>query len=127
MQPGAQLKFNLTELVMIIVVLCILAVVAVPIYYNLCAQARIDSERTVVGNVRAGIQSYHARHVEGGVRVYPPALDDAKDGPASLTNSFFGAVLAEGGVISDWSKKEKTYTGPNRGAYTYNRTDGTFR
>lgn len=125
MQTGA--KFNITELVMIIVVLCILAVVAVPIYYNLCAEARIASERTVAGNVRAGIQAYHANHTEAGAHVYPAALDDAKDGKAGLTNRFFEKVLSEGGVVSDWTKQGNKYTGPNNGTYTYNNTDGSFK
>jgi len=127
MQAQTGSKFNITELVMIIVVLCILTVVAVPIYYNLCAEARISSERTTVHMVRAGIQAYSAAHAQGGAGAYPAALDGARDGAAGLTNRFFEKVLSEGGVVSEWKKQGNRYSGPNSGTYTYNNTDGSFK
>ncbi|HRZ87224.1 MAG TPA: type II secretion system protein [bacterium] len=128
MRLSTERGFSLTELVVLIVVLCILAVVAVPIYYNLSVQENIRAERSTVVSVREGIETYRRdREGKAGVPPFPTALDDARDGKATIANRFFGGVMVEGSVASGWTKAGNSYTGPNKGIYTYKSSDGSFK
>ena len=54
--------FTMIELVMVIVVLGILALIAMPQFYNLSVPAKAASEEGIVGGVRAGIATYIAQN-----------------------------------------------------------------
>ncbi len=115
--------FTLIELVMIIVILGILAAVAIPKYYDLTSDANTAAEKGVVGGVRAGIHTYYAEN-----KSWPTSLDSAANSTsASKTNAFFDTVLAQGGVMSDWTKNASgNYVGPASGEYAYDDSDGSF-
>jgi len=107
--------FTLIELIMVIVILGILAVVAVPKYFDIQLQAKQSAEKGVVGGVRAGLQTYFAQN-----KAYPATLDSATAAACSLTNVCFDTVLQQGGITSDWTKASTTtYTGPTGTTYTY--------
>ncbi|MEA3560847.1 MAG: type II secretion system protein [Candidatus Omnitrophota bacterium] len=119
--------FTLIELVMIIVILGILAVVAIPRYFNLQAQANTAAEAGVVGGVRGGIHTFFANNPPN----WPAALDAA---PAGVVcgpgaNACFVNILAQGGVTDgSWSKGATVddYIGPTTTAYVYNPATGDF-
>jgi prepilin-type N-terminal cleavage/methylation domain-containing protein len=115
--------FTLIELVMIIVILGILAVVAIPRYYDLASQARDAAEKGQVGGIRAGIHTYYANS-----KAWPTNLDSVAAGSVcNKTGPCFINVLSQGGVASDWNKTSATmYKGPTGANYTYNNTDGSF-
>lgn len=120
--------FTLIELVMVIVILGILAVVAIPRFFELQAEARRSAERGVIGGVRAGIATYYANDcVSLPPCDYPPTLDTATAGSCASTNRCFDTVLAQGGITSDWAKVSDTeYTGPTGTTYTYRPATGEF-
>ena len=66
--------FTLIELIMVIVILGILAAVAVPKFFDLTAQAQIKNKKSIVGNIKSGLQLFSANKiVTTGVKVYPKA------------------------------------------------------
>ena len=115
--------FTLIELVMIIVILSILAVLAIPKYYNLQDDAQVSAEKSVVGGVRSAIHLYFVEN-----RDWPSQLDNVASGStASDEIPFFTNVLAQGGIMSGWSKNRAgRYVGPAGTVYTYDNSDGTF-
>jgi len=117
--------FTLIELIMVIVILGILAVVAIPKYYDLTASANTAAEKGVVGGVRAGIATYYAQN-----KAYPAAavLCTASNAACSNSNACFAGVLGQGGVTSDWTKvSATTWTGPTGTTYTYTAATGSFQ
>ena len=82
--------FTLIELIMVIVILGILAAVAVPKFFDLTAQAQIKNKKSIVGNIKSGLQLFSANKiVTTGVKVYPKA-------PMKLSS-----ILDE--IPEDWS------------------------
>ncbi len=115
--------FTLIELIMIIIILAILAIVAIPQYYNLTTDANQSSEAGVLGGVRAAVSTYFAKY-----RVFPSVLDGASSAACTSANVCFGAVLAQGGVTSQWTKASATqYTGPAGTSYVYTSSAGSFQ
>ncbi len=115
--------FTFIELVMVIVILGILAVVAIPKYYDLTGSANTASEQGVVGGVRAGIATYFAQN-----KAFPATLDAAANAACTSSNVCFGTVLSQGGIISQWTKASATtYTGPAGTTYTYTAATGSFQ
>ena len=119
--------FTLIELIMIIVILGVLAVVAIPKYVDLQAQAKVSAEKGVVGGVRAGIATFFVNQTPP---AYPtPTLETAVfTGSCNATQVCFDRVLQQGGITSDWSKATATtYTGPTGTVYTYTAATGDFK
>ena len=134
--------FTLIELVMVIVILAILAVVALPKFQDLTTRANASAEAGVVGGVRAGIATLHAKNradnntagPNSSATFYPPDLDAIvapfpKTCGAVITDICFDRVLSQGGVTSQWIKTGAlTYTGPvGTPTYTYAPADGSFK
>jgi len=120
--------FTLIELIIIIVVLGVLAVSAIPIYYNLTDDAKESAEKGVVGNVRAGIMLYYVNSAKsGGTAAYPTTLDsESNDTVASDSDPLFVNVV-QGGVTDGWTKKTATtWEGPTGSTYAYASGAGTF-
>ncbi len=120
--------FTLIELVMVIVVLGILAVVAIPKYFDLSSQAKTSAEKGVLGGVRSGIATYYGNACAGGTCAYPATLDAASTGACTSGNSCFGNAISQAVTDSSWTKASATtYTGPAGTTYTYASGAGTFQ
>jgi|SaaInl7_200m_RNA_FD_contig_21_2212450_length_504_multi_10_in_0_out_0_1 MSHA pilin protein MshA len=136
--------FTLIELVMVIVILGILAAVAVPKFSDISGQAKIAAEAGVVGGVRMGITTLQMGFLSGaidstgggagnfGAGGYVTFLDTAEGTTtaAAADNPYFGRVLSQGGVSTDWTKPAaQEYVGPTQSttvSYTYTQSDGSF-
>ena len=114
--------FTLIELIMVIVLLGLLAIVAIPKYYDLSANAKTAAEQGVVGGVRAGIYTYFAKN-----KAYPTSLGGSA-AVCSAANPCFGTVLDQGGIQQDWTctTAGSVYTGPAGTSYTYTSGTGQF-
>jgi MSHA pilin protein MshA len=120
-----QRGFTLIELIMVIVLLGLLAVVAIPRYYDLQTEARVAAEQGVVGGVRAGIYTIHARNLTQNIVPEWPATLDTNAAGACVT--CFSTVLDQGGVNdTNWTKAGNAYTGPTGAVYTYVPATGQF-
>ncbi len=114
--------FTLIELIMVIVLLGLLAIVAIPKYYDLQTDAKEAAEKGVVGGVRSGIYTYFAKN-----KAYPATLDAASTAACSASNKCFTTVLDQDGIQQDWTKASATtYTGPAGNTYTYTAATGAF-
>lgn len=115
--------FTLVELVMVIVIMGILAVTAIPKFFNLQNDAKETAEKGVVGAVRSGIYTYFASNKGE----WPSSLDSARSTTCSSSNPCFTEILTQGGVTSDWTKTGRyTYQGPTGSIYTYTPSSGEF-
>lgn len=124
--------FTLIELIMVIIILGILAVMALPKYFDLQTKAKDAAEKGVVGAVRAGIATYFANQTANGCAssCYPASLDGAATGVCNDTaDPCFDNVLEQEGISDgSWNKTgATTYVGPNGTTYTYTSANGTFR
>ncbi len=122
--------FTLIELVMVIVILGILAVVAVPQYFNLVGQAKTAAEEGVVGAVKGGIGTYYGNQAAKNLTpLFPTMLDSAAAlADSATTKNFFENVLVDP-IAKDWTKGATIhiYIGPAGGTYTYTPATGTFK
>jgi len=117
--------FTLIELIMVIVLLGLLAVVAIPRYFDLQTNAQEAAEQGVVGGVRSGIYTLHASNLANNVTPEYPATLDANANGACVT--CFSTVLDQGGVNdANWTKTGLVYTGPTGTSYTYTPATGQF-
>lgn len=98
--------------------------------YNMETEPSLAMD-SVVGAVREGIQLYRASELAAkGTATYPPALDDAANGPCSSTNPCFNTVVEPGVTDGTWTRNSDTqYTyssGPATRQFVYNPAVGTF-
>jgi type II secretory pathway pseudopilin PulG len=124
MRVRTEKAFSLTEMVMIIVIIGILAAAVVARYFDITNEAKAAAEKGVVAGAVAGIYTYYLQN-----RAYPPSLDSAGVGQACVPgNACFTAVLGHGGITQDWVKAGvNTYVGPTGTIYVYVPNDGSFR
>ena len=130
-----QKGFTLIELCMVICIIGVLAVTAIPLYYNIVGQANVAAEQGVVGGVRSGIYTYMANQISNCtvtncVNPYPTRLDLLSAGTlCTELNPCFTEVLGQGGITSQWKKVtnmrryKNLYSGH---VYKYNETNGNF-
>ena len=102
--------FTLMELVTVISILGILAAMTVPKFFNLRFKAEIETERQILGTIRAGLETFAAHKIAfTGIKVYP----------VSTTSSVLLDVLSR--VPAAWS-----YTSGSPGTITHSRSDSTI-
>ncbi|MBI2501447.1 MAG: type II secretion system protein [Deltaproteobacteria bacterium] len=122
--------FTMIELILVITLLGILAVVALPRFFNMSTGAQTAAREGVVGSVRSGIALWRANDlVQGNSGSYPTALDSASAGACNTTNPCFGNVLEQGIQDGNWTRNaDGTYTHtPTGSTFTYVTAAGTFQ
>ena len=102
--------FTMVELVTVISILGILAAMAVPKFFNLRFKAQIETERQILGTIRAGLETFAAHKI---------AFTGIKTYPVSTTSTVLLDILSR--VPSEWS-----YTSGTPGTITHSRSDSTI-
>jgi len=91
------------ELILVITVLGILAVMALPSFYDVSSSAKTSARDGVIGAVKGGINMYRANALTNGtVPVVPATLDAAAVGPCAVANSCFANVLQDAITSANW-------------------------
>jgi prepilin-type N-terminal cleavage/methylation domain-containing protein len=122
--------FTLIELVLVITILGILAVAALPRFFDLTGRSRTAARDGVVGAVRAGIAVWRANDMaNGGPGTPPTALDG--EGANSNCVTCFSSIMTNPVNDTNWVHVDSThynYTGAGAVAnYVYDTTNGTFQ
>mgnify|MGYP002630768137 CR=1 FL=1 len=74
MKTNTSKGFTLIELIMVIVILGILSAVAVPKFFDLTTQAQTKNKKSIVGNIKSGLQLFSANKiVTTGTKTFPKA------------------------------------------------------
>lgn len=125
--------FTLIEVVLLILVLGILAVLALPRYLDLSAEAELTAKDGVVGAVRAGIAMHRAEEMiaTGAAGAYPDKLDDvSNDTACGEGKPCFSNVVIHSVEDARWRKvNDTTYSfssGTKVTTYRYDQKKGTF-
>lgn len=63
--------FTLIELIVVIVVLGVLAGVALPVYFDHAASAKVSACKGSLGGIRSGVANYYANEAIGGTAIFP--------------------------------------------------------
>ena len=124
--------FTLTELVIVIVIIGLLAAVVVPKLVNITGEAKEAAEDGTVAAIRSGIELVRMETVAKGGdpnASYPTTLDSAKQAAASESNPLFTEVLEHGLTDENWEKSGSTsYTYvPTKAVYVYDGKTGDFK
>lgn len=133
--------FTLIELVLVIAVLGILAVVALPNFFNISlTTARTNSMNATVASVQSGLSLYGANQLAAGNALTFPGLLETTDLPnrtaATQATPLFNQVL-QNGMTGQWFKVDDdcyAYDANGNGAFNngqdtefqYTNTTGTF-
>jgi type II secretory pathway pseudopilin PulG len=125
--------FTLIEVVLLVLVLGILAILALPRYLDLSAEAELTAKDGVVGAVRAGIAMHRAREMiaTGGEGSYPDSLDGVSNDTACGESApCFSNVVVQPVEDSRWRKVNGTTYSFSSGTkvmtYRYDQNKGTF-
>lgn len=110
-----QSGFTLIELILVIVVLGILAVSALPSFYDVTTSARASAREGVAGAINGGLATFRSDALINGTStamadVSPLVADGA---PCAAATACFTTVLDQGVTDGDWVKTDAT-------TYVYN-------
>lgn len=126
MKKKKQLGFTLIELILVIVVLGILAVSALPSFYDVTTSARNSAREGVAGAVNGGLATYRSNALINGTSTaiadMSPAVANAA--ACSAAARCFLTVLDQGVSDNRWVKTNAT-TYVYNGASTYTYTAPT--
>ena len=114
--------FTLIELVLVIAILGVLAVSAIPTFFDISlTSARTNSRDAVIGAIQAGLSLYAADQVaSGSAESYPATLDALADATVASSSSRPFTNILQNGVSSQWIKADAD-------CYAYDTDgDGTF-
>jgi MSHA pilin protein MshA len=111
-----QAGFTLIELILVIVVLGILAVSALPSFYDVTTNARNSARDGVAGAINAGLATYRSNALINGTSTALADLSSAHaGGDCTVAAPCFLDVLDQGVNDDDWTKTNAT-------TYVYNGT-----
>jgi len=122
--------FTLIELVTVIVILGVLSAVALPVYLDYRADAKVAACKGALGAVRAAIANYYARSVTdsgGGVLTYPTLVQLTTAGTVmvdTIPDNPYTSGATKNTVTASSSTKG-TVTGGS-GGWCYNAANGQF-
>lgn len=125
--------FTLIELILVIAILGILAISALPKFFDVSTQAKRASRDGVVGAVRAGVALVRANDlVTGGPGLYPATLDGVASNSTCGSGALcFATVLSNGIDDANWTKVTDTQYSYDDGTatttYNYDTVNGTFQ
>ncbi len=127
--------FTLIELILVITVLGILAISALPTFYDISSNAKQSSRDGVIGAVNSGLALYRSNGLVNGTALTPATLDAvAVSTPCASATPCFGTVVDNGIVDTRWSTGAvaNTYDWKETAAavaitYTYDPVVGTFK
>ncbi len=110
--------FALIEIVLILTLLAVLAIFALPRFFNVSKDVHNITKRGIVCSINAGLELAFARD-----KKYPEVLDDAKIGVCGANNLCFTKVVFQSIENMDWEKiGEKMYKfqkGKTKTCYLY--------
>src|SRR5262245_33362035 len=122
--------FTLIELVTVIVILGVLSAVALPVYLDYKADAKLAALKGSLGAVRAGVANFYARSVTdsgGGVLAYPTLAELTTAGTVMLDgvpDNPYDTDSTKNNVVASASTKG-TVSGAT-GGWCYNAANGQF-
>lgn len=90
----ARRAFTLIELLLVLVILAVLAGVAVPIYTNQAAKAKISSTKASISNLETALQAFEVE--VGRFPTTEEGLEALLHPPAPATNGFIKSVPNDG-------------------------------
>ncbi|GEM_PF-301197 len=126
------LAFTLIELTVVLTMIGVLAAVAIPLYLNLVNDAKRNTTKGILGNVRSAITITHAKEILQGRDTFP-TLEDVQDNPfnngssvlqtGDLPDNPFSTGPDKDAVVTAVGRPNPTGTG---GAWAYDPVTGGF-
>ena len=122
---GSQRGFTLVELMIVVALIGILSAIAIPLYANLQARARVAQAQADVRALVSAVGMYTAH-----VGVVPTSLDDLDETASNAQGEIGGPFIAElptppAGWSTATRRRRRTPTAANYG-YTASTAAGTF-